>query len=125
MRPCAPGHFPVDSLLNGLGKDVKIVLFRRNQRIFSRGDPSRLLFYIQHGSVKLTLTSLQGKEAVIAVLDGGSFLGHSALEFDQWLGVNKNAKLRGASNIPYSSPAELAQVLTERRLDFGPKGTLF
>ena len=83
MRPCAPGHFPVDSLLNGLGKDVKIVLFRRNQRIFSRGDPSRLLFYIQHGSVKLTLTSLQGKEAVIAVLDGGSFLGHSALEFDR------------------------------------------
>jgi CRP/FNR family cyclic AMP-dependent transcriptional regulator len=83
MRPCAPGYFPLDSLLNGLGKDVKIVLFRRNQRIFSCGDTSRLLFYIQHGSVKLTLTSPQGKEAVIAVLDGGSFLGHSALEFDR------------------------------------------
>jgi CRP-like cAMP-binding protein len=83
LRPCTPGHFPVDSLLNGLGKDVKTVLFRRNQRIFSRGDSSRLFFYIQHGSVKLTLTSPQGKEAVIAVLDGGSFLGHSALEFDR------------------------------------------
>jgi CRP/FNR family cyclic AMP-dependent transcriptional regulator len=83
MRPCTTGHFPLYSLLNGLGKDVKVVLFRRNQRIFSCGDSSRLLFYIQHGSVKLTLTSPQGKEAVIAVLDGGSFLGHSALEFDR------------------------------------------
>jgi CRP/FNR family cyclic AMP-dependent transcriptional regulator len=81
--PCMPGHFPMYSLLNALGKDVKIVFFRRNQGIFSRGDSSRSLFYIQHGSVKLTLTSPQGKEAVIAILDGGCFLGHSALEFDR------------------------------------------
>jgi CRP-like cAMP-binding protein len=83
MRPCTKGRFPVDSLLNGLGKDGKIVLFRKNQTIFSRGNSSTVFFYIQHGSVKLSLTSSQGKEAVIAVLEGGSFLGHSALELDR------------------------------------------
>lgn len=83
MRLCTPGRLPIDLLLNGLGKDIRIVLFRKNQTIFSRGDSSRLFLYIQNGSVKLTLTSAQGKEAVIAVVYGGSFLGHSSLVSDR------------------------------------------
>jgi CRP/FNR family cyclic AMP-dependent transcriptional regulator len=82
MRPCTPGR-PLDPLLNGLGKDVKVVFYRKKQTIFSHGDSSSRLFYIEQGSVKLTVTSSQGKEAVVAVLDGGSFLGHSALVFDR------------------------------------------
>jgi CRP-like cAMP-binding protein len=83
MLPCTPGPRSIDLLPKGLGKDVKTVLFCKNQTIFSRGDSSRLFLYIQNGSVKLTVTSAQGKEAVIAVVDGGSFLGHGALVFDR------------------------------------------
>jgi len=61
-----------------MGKAIKTDYFRRNQIIFSRGDRSDSIFYIQKGSVKLALTSRQGKEAVIAVLTKGNFFGDSA-----------------------------------------------
>ena len=36
------------------------------------------MFYIQAGQVKLTVVSQQGKEAVVAILERGSFLGRPA-----------------------------------------------
>src|SRR5215467_12051854 len=40
---------------------------------------------IRKGSVKLSLTSRQGKEAVVALLDGGNIFGDTALAFHQSL----------------------------------------
>jgi CRP-like cAMP-binding protein len=57
----------------------KVDYFRKNQIIFSQGDRSESVFYIQKGGVKLVVTSRQGKEAVIEVLNGGSFFGENAL----------------------------------------------
>jgi len=68
MQPPTPECLSIWPLLSSLGSDVKIAYFRRNQTIFSKGDPSDSIFYIQKGSVKLTVTSRQGKEAVLAVL---------------------------------------------------------
>jgi len=78
MRVCTSTHLHLEPLLSSLGKAIKTTYFRKNQIIFSRGDRSDSIFYIQKGSVKLTLTSRQGKEAVIAVLTKGSFFGDSA-----------------------------------------------
>jgi CRP/FNR family transcriptional regulator, cyclic AMP receptor protein len=47
--------------------------------VFSQGDPSDAVFYIQQGRVKLKVKSKQGKEAVIAILSGGDFLGEACL----------------------------------------------
>jgi len=47
--------------------------------IFSQGDAAETVFYIQTGKVKLTVVSKQGKEAVIAILEGGAFFGESCL----------------------------------------------
>jgi CRP-like cAMP-binding protein len=47
--------------------------------VFSQGDTSNTVFYIQSGRVNLTLVSMSGKEAVIAHLPEGSFFGESAL----------------------------------------------
>ena len=47
--------------------------------IFSQGDAAETVFYIQTGKVKLTVVSKQGKEAVIAILEGGAFFGESFL----------------------------------------------
>jgi CRP-like cAMP-binding protein len=47
--------------------------------IFSQGDPSNAVYYILTGSVKLTVVSLGGKEAVIAHLPASSFFGESSL----------------------------------------------
>jgi CRP/FNR family cyclic AMP-dependent transcriptional regulator len=83
MRPSTPERLHIGPLLSSLGNDIKPAHFRRNQIIFSKGDRSDSIFYIQKGSVKLTLTSRQGKEAVIAVLAAGSFFGDSALASDR------------------------------------------
>jgi CRP/FNR family transcriptional regulator, cyclic AMP receptor protein len=50
-----------------------------NSVIFSQGDPSNALFYIQKGKVKLTVLSKQGKEAVVAILGVGDFFGEGCL----------------------------------------------
>jgi CRP/FNR family transcriptional regulator, cyclic AMP receptor protein len=50
-----------------------------DQLIFSQGDPADAVFYIQEGKVKLTVVSNNGKEAIIAVLESGDFLGEGCL----------------------------------------------
>jgi CRP/FNR family transcriptional regulator, cyclic AMP receptor protein len=40
----------------------------RKQALFSQGDTTDAVFYVQAGKVKLTVVSPQGKEAVIAIL---------------------------------------------------------
>ena len=37
------------------------------------------MFYVRTGKVKLTVVSKQGKEAVIAILEGGAFFGQTCL----------------------------------------------
>ena len=53
--------------------------FRKKQLLFSQGEPARQVFYIQEGSVKVAVTSAAGKEAVVAVLGPGDFLGEACL----------------------------------------------
>jgi CRP-like cAMP-binding protein len=56
---------------------------RRNylaaESIYSQGDAGNAIFYIQSGNVKLTVVSSSGKEAVIAHLPAGSFLGEACM----------------------------------------------
>jgi CRP/FNR family cyclic AMP-dependent transcriptional regulator len=47
--------------------------------IFGRGEPSDSLFYIEKGTVKLGVVSQRGKEAVVAILGPGDFLGEGCL----------------------------------------------
>jgi CRP-like cAMP-binding protein len=56
--------------------------FRKNQVIFSQGDRSEALFYIENGTVKLTVVSKAGKEAIVSVADGGSFFGEGCISLD-------------------------------------------
>ena len=51
----------------------------KNYAIFSQGEAADAVFYIQAGTVKLTVLSPQGKEAVVAILERGAFLGESCL----------------------------------------------
>jgi CRP-like cAMP-binding protein len=83
LQPSTPERLPIELLLRRLGSDIKTTYFRKNQIIFSQGDCSDSIFYIQKGSVKLTLISRQGKEAVIAVLGAGSFFGDTAFALDR------------------------------------------
>ncbi len=51
--------------------------YAANQTIFRQGDTADSVFYIQSGNVKLTVTSEQGKEAIVAILKVDDFLGEA------------------------------------------------
>jgi CRP-like cAMP-binding protein len=50
-----------------------------DEPVFSQGDPALAVFYIQSGKVRLTVQSVDGEQAVIAILGEGSFLGECCL----------------------------------------------
>ena len=74
IRPFKPQTF-----LKQIDGGKTILSVRKKQILFSQGDPADSVFYIQEGQVKLTVVSAQGKEAVVAVLEDGEFLGESCL----------------------------------------------
>ena len=62
-----------------VGEGKTIIEFHKNQNVFSQGDVADTVFYIQKGKVKLTVTSEQGKEAVVAILELGQFFGEGCM----------------------------------------------
>jgi CRP/FNR family cyclic AMP-dependent transcriptional regulator len=71
--------FDPKSFLAKVGTGRRITTCGSGEVIFSQGDPADAVFYIQHGKVKLTVVSPQGKEAVIAILNTGEFFGEGCL----------------------------------------------
>ncbi len=47
--------------------------------IFCQGDPATSVMFVEHGNVRLSVLSHTGKEAVIAVLEPGTFFGEGCL----------------------------------------------
>ena len=52
---------------------------QKHQVLFAQGDAATAVFYILEGRVKLTVISLQGKEAVVAMLGIGDFFSEACL----------------------------------------------
>src|SRR4029450_2082299 len=53
--------------------------YRKDQIVYTQGEPADSVFYIQSGKVKKTVVAEQGKEAVVALLGTGDFLGEGCL----------------------------------------------
>ncbi len=53
--------------------------FNNGQVIFHHGDPGGLLYIISKGKVKITHSTLEGQEALLAILGEGDFFGELAL----------------------------------------------
>ena len=71
--------FNTTTFLAQSGPGRKIVAYKKNQPIFSQGDDCEGMFYIQKGRVKISVASQQGKEAVVAILGTGDFIGEGCL----------------------------------------------
>jgi CRP/FNR family cyclic AMP-dependent transcriptional regulator len=79
MGKQAKDSFDPKMFLAKVGAGKTILEFRKNQNIFTQGDVSDTVFYIQNGRVKLTVLSEQGKEAVVGILEPGQFFGEGCL----------------------------------------------
>ena len=61
------------------GMAMAIVKFGSKDTIFTQGNACKDVMYIQEGTVKLSVVSTVGKEAVLAMLKPGDFVGEGAL----------------------------------------------
>lgn len=79
-RPPAPlACFDVEAFLQTLRTKPQVAEYHKRNNIFVQGEPSNAVFYVQKGRVKLTVTSAQGKAAIIGVLNVGSFFGEGCI----------------------------------------------
>jgi CRP/FNR family cyclic AMP-dependent transcriptional regulator len=71
--------FDAQVFLDSAGVARKVVEYRRSERIYSQGDPTKGVKYIQKGGVKISVVNEVGKEAVVAILGPGDFFGEGCL----------------------------------------------
>ncbi len=72
-------RFDPKSFLSKVGDGRTIASYRKNQKLFSQGDPADAIFYLQNGKVKITVVSAHGKEAVVGIFGPGDFFGEGCL----------------------------------------------
>jgi CRP/FNR family transcriptional regulator, cyclic AMP receptor protein len=65
--------------LDWTGARTQRVEYGSAATIFAQGDPATSVLYVEKGTVRLSVVSHTGKEAVVAVLDDGHFFGEGCL----------------------------------------------
>jgi CRP-like cAMP-binding protein len=71
--------FDPESFLAKTGVGKTVINLKKKEAVFSQGDPANAVFYIQKGRVKLTVVSKNGKEATIALMGAGEFIGEECI----------------------------------------------
>jgi CRP-like cAMP-binding protein len=73
-----PG-FDAAAFLASAGLGRRIIRLAPKDAFFSQGDPADSVFYLQQGRATVAVVSAAGKEATIALLSAGDFVGEEAL----------------------------------------------
>jgi CRP/FNR family transcriptional regulator, cyclic AMP receptor protein len=71
--------FDTDVFLSRVGAGKTVSSYRAGESIYSQGEVADTVFYIQTGKVKVVVTSEQGKEAVVGILEPRQFFGEGCL----------------------------------------------
>ena len=119
-----PQRFNPTIFLATVGKGKTLLMSPKRQIIFSQGDAADAVFYIQKGRIKLSTLSQEGKEAVVAILEPGNFLGEgclagqlvcmttaTSLENSTLVRIDKQAMIDTLHNEPTFSELFLAYLL--------------
>jgi CRP-like cAMP-binding protein len=67
------------TFLSTIGKGRNMLSFRKKETIFTQGNATDGLFFIQQGKVQLSVVSESGKEAILGILNEGDFFGEGGL----------------------------------------------
>ena len=71
--------FDLATFLEEAGVGRKLIHLEPKQNFFSQGDPADAIFYLRTGRVKIAVVSPDGREATIALLSPGEFIGEESL----------------------------------------------
>jgi len=79
MADLSKPSFDVAAFLANAGIGRKVIRLKAKQAFFSQGNPADSVFYLQKGRAQVTVVSKSGKEATIALLIAGDFIGEESI----------------------------------------------
>ena len=78
-RKAVPQHFDPAVFLAKAGLGKTLLALSKKEILFSQGDSADAIFFVQHGRLRLTVVSKNGKQATIALLGPGDFVGEDCV----------------------------------------------
>ena len=105
---------PIEQALNSLSFGKRVLTLRKNQVVFSQGEPADALYYIQRGKVKLVVVSFAGKEATLSVMGKGEFFGLGSLQ-------QRSLRLATATTLEPSVIVRIEKDIMQRELRSHPR----
>jgi CRP/FNR family cyclic AMP-dependent transcriptional regulator len=83
LKPPVTPPFDPHQFLAQVGDGKAVLQLRKNQVVFTQGEAADSVYYLQKGRIKLTVTSGQGKEAVVGIIEPRQFFGEGCLTRQQ------------------------------------------
>jgi CRP-like cAMP-binding protein len=71
--------FDPETFLAGAGLGKQILNLKKKETAYAQGDAADTIFYVQKGQLRVTVTSANGKEATLALVSTGEFLGEDCM----------------------------------------------
>jgi len=79
MSPRKKRLFDTQLFLESAGLGKRVATYAAGDVVFSQGDACDSVMYLRSGAIRLSVLSQSGKEAIVATLAPGDFLGEGAL----------------------------------------------
>jgi CRP-like cAMP-binding protein len=87
---------------------------KKKQIIFSQGEPADAVYYIQKGRIRLSAVSTKGKEATLALMDAGDFVGEECVSSSHTLRLTTATAISDGSMISIQKDIMIALLKTHR-----------
>jgi CRP/FNR family cyclic AMP-dependent transcriptional regulator len=87
---------------------------KKKQVIFSQGDPADAVYYIRKGRVRLSAVSTNGKEATLALMGAGDFVGEECVSSSHTLRLTTATAISDGSMIIIQKSTMIALLKSHR-----------
>jgi CRP-like cAMP-binding protein len=102
--------FDPESFLARAGLGRQVLNLKMNETAYAQGDAADAIFYVQKGRLRVTVTSANGKEATLALVGAGEFLGEDCMVLAQPLRLATATAMTECALLKISK-AEMIRVL--------------
>jgi CRP/FNR family cyclic AMP-dependent transcriptional regulator len=104
--------FDVAGFLRSGGAGTTVAALQPKGVVFSQGDAADSVMYLQDGTVKLSVLSRSGREAIVAILEAGAFFAENVLIGDSVR--HEVATAMTAATVLIIPKAEMTRLLREQ-----------
>ena len=106
--------FDPASFFRNIRRGKSVTQYPKSTVIYTQGDPSDAVYFLQTGQVKLTVCSPKGREAIIGLFGPGDFFGEGCL-------VGQEARTATATAVRDCVVIRVEKAVMARLLRDGPK----